>query len=112
MTAERLPGDFGANWSPLIVTIVVVGLVLIGGAAYYLPLRSAQQAVAQRLIDPGAAQFRDVRRGSDAVCGEVSGKNRFGAYVGYERFIVTGGGAVYLDSPSERAASLRWTRFC
>lgn len=109
---EKLPGDFGANWSPKIVAIVAIGLVLVGGAAFYLPLWSAQRAVAERLFDPSAVQFREVHRGRDAVCGEVNGKNRFGAYVGYRRFIATVNGQVFVDSPDEALASNRWAQYC
>lgn len=43
--------------------------------------------------DPSSAQFRDERYYNtsfgEVYCGEVNGKNSFGAYVGFRRFIVT-----------------------
>ena len=36
--------------------------------------------------DPSAAQFRNLKQNYEALCGEVNGKNRFGAYVGFKRF--------------------------
>jgi hypothetical protein len=109
---EKLPGDFGANWSPKIVAVVAVGLAVIGGAAYYLPLWNAQRTVAARLIDPESVLFREVRRGQDAICGEFNGKNRFGGYTGFGRFIVTGSGLVFMDAPEDQAASKRWASYC
>ncbi len=41
------------------------------------------------LIDPYSAQYRSLRAGrSGSICGQVNGKNRFGAYVGYRDFVV------------------------
>jgi len=36
--------------------------------------------------DPAAAQFRNLKQNYEALCGEVNGKNKFGAYVGFKRF--------------------------
>lgn len=109
---EKLPGDFGANWSTGITVVVVVGIALIAGGAHYLPIWSAQRAVTERLFDPTAVLFRNVQKGRDGVCGEVNGKNRFGAYVGYTRFVVTADGFVYIDGSDGREASTRWTTHC
>ncbi len=66
-------------------------------------LKRGEAAISHDLLDPAAAQFREVRvvrrkKGETAVlqavnprvfvCGEVNGKNGFGAYVGFTRFIV------------------------
>lgn len=42
------------------------------------------------MFDPAAAQFRNVRlsRDGNSLCGEVNGKNKFGAYIGFKHFIV------------------------
>lgn len=47
------------------------------------------------MFDPDSAQLRGVFTGSDngkpstnIACGELNGKNRFGAYVGFKQFIV------------------------
>lgn len=53
-----------------------------------------QALVASQLRDPGAAQFTHVGvvgEGDDLVaCGEVNGKNAFGAYVGAMPFMLRG----------------------
>lgn len=49
-------------------------------------LEEAQEATAQKLIDPSSAQFRDVRWNDETVCGEVNAKNRMGGYVGFKQF--------------------------
>ena len=57
----------------------------------------SRNAAADQLIDPSSAQFRRVELrkatgvGDDivpqAVCGEINGKNSFGAYSGFRRFV-------------------------
>ena len=52
--------------------------------------------VASKLFDPDAAKFQSLARHTAAfpdeppvsICGEVNGKNRYGAYVGFRRFVV------------------------
>ena len=56
---------------------------------------AAKAALASTMIDPTSFLTRDLRWGRDdagarAVCGEVNGKNRMGAYVGFEAFVATG----------------------
>lgn len=58
----------------------------------------AKSEVAANLKDPASAQFRDVKvsKMADAedgrvvavVCGEINGKNGFGAYAGFHPFFV------------------------
>ena len=56
----------------------------------------ATQLVASKLFDPDAAKFQSLTRHTAAfpdeppvsICGEVNGKNRYGAYVGFRRFVV------------------------
>ncbi len=49
-----------------------------------------KKAVTQGFNDPAAAQFQNLRAAKKdikvAVCGEVNGKNKFGAYVGFVPF--------------------------
>jgi hypothetical protein len=60
---------------------------------FALPMRTsaAQDAVAQALRDPSSAEFRNVVEGSSATCGEVNGKNGFGAFAGFQRFVYSNG---------------------
>jgi hypothetical protein len=56
---------------------------------------AAKKLVADQLRDPASAQFREVKvvkqqDGSEAVCGEVNGKNAYGGYVGFRGFVVHG----------------------
>lgn len=58
----------------------------------------AQSEVSANLLDPGSAQFRNVKvakmtdaedgRVISVVCGEINGKNGFGAYAGFHPFFV------------------------
>ena len=51
----------------------------------------AKETTANGLKDPNSAQFRRLEvknfRGNRIVCGEVNGKNAYGGYVGFKRFI-------------------------
>lgn len=49
----------------------------------------ARQAVAAQLKDPASAKFRNVVTNGSTVCGEVNGKNSWGAYAGFTRFVAT-----------------------
>lgn len=58
----------------------------------------AQSEVSANLLDPSSAQFRNVKvakmmdtdegRVFAVVCGEINGKNGFGAYAGFHPFFV------------------------
>jgi len=65
--------------------------------------------VVENFKDPGSAQFRRivtyrVANGDTATCGEVNGKNSFGAYVGFKQFYVRSNGQTvkrsYVDQDS------------
>jgi hypothetical protein len=53
-----------------------------------------KDVLAHSLKDPTSVQFRDVYvaqrsvAGQPALCGEVNGKNSYGGYVGFQRFVV------------------------
>lgn len=54
--------------------------------------RATAQLV-QNFKDPESAKYRNIRTyrtgmGDEIVCGEVNGKNSFGAYVGYKPFYI------------------------
>jgi hypothetical protein len=48
----------------------------------------AKRAVAEQLLDPASALFRNVVSEAGKVCGEVNAKNKMGAYTGFSRFVV------------------------
>lgn len=75
--------------------LLTSGCDLVPGTAAYEEKR-ARGAAAQMLIDPGSAQFRNVASRETAICGEINGRNRMGAYVGFTRF--------WVDTSSWRAA--------
>lgn len=55
-------------------------------------LDDVRSAVAYKLKDPGSAQFRNEREVSGGkFCGEVNGKNAFGAYSGFHPFLAVQG---------------------
>lgn len=66
----------------------------------------ARQAVAEKLNDPGSAQFRNERSEKGGwVCGEVNAKNAFGGYIGFKRYTVVwkdaGGQDVAIEGDNE-----------
>ncbi|HAD84247.1 MAG TPA: hypothetical protein DCG71_05325 [Brevundimonas sp.] len=98
----------------------VIGLVLLGltacQSAEKQMIEDAQAAVAAKLRDPSSAQFRNVRHrvaetGADIVCGEVNGKNGFGGYAGFQRFIYDAG-TTTLEDGDDPGFGLRWVNTC
>lgn len=68
--------------------VALAGLVLAGCGKS--DIDRAREAVAEKLNDPGSAQFRNERSVKGGwVCGEVNGKNSFGGYIGFKRYTVT-----------------------
>lgn len=68
------------------LALLLSGCHLIPGTESY-QLRHAEKMVAATLADPDAAKFRGTHRVSDdLVCGEVNGKNSFGAYTGFRAY--------------------------
>lgn len=55
-------------------------------------IKKAQAVVANKLKDPDSAKFRNVAikqnyTGAKFVCGQVNGKNSYGAYAGSSQFV-------------------------
>lgn len=80
--------------------LIIFGVLLLSGCkpSDEQFIKIAKEDVAQSLKDPSSAQFRNMRfvankddvgsTSSGYVCGELNGKNSFGAYVGFERIYV------------------------
>ncbi|TDJ77243.1 hypothetical protein E2H86_08660 [Pseudomonas putida] len=84
--------------------VALAGLVLAGCGKS--DIDRAREAVAEKLNDPGSAQFRNERSVKGGwVCGEVNGKNAFGGYIGFKRYTVTwmpdGSNVVALEGENE-----------
>lgn len=80
----------------LAITALALAVTGCGG-----DIDRARTSVAGHLKDPDSAKFRNERQVSDvAVCGEVNGKNTFGAYSGFAQFLAKkrpGGFDVIID---------------
>ena len=73
----------------------------------------ARKVVAPLLFDASSAQFRNLRAKGDFLCGEVNGKNRFGADVGFRPFASVpehGPSSVTIANEGESIAEM--TAFC
>jgi hypothetical protein len=71
------------------LAIAIACLALLTGCK-----NAAEEAVRSELIDPESAEFRDVEAcpgDSEITRGEVNGKNRMGAFTGFEFFFVEAG---------------------
>lgn len=81
-----------------IFTVLFVTLIASGCKPLDNQLkRQGQNAVEASLKDPSSAEFRNVKfvlkseahlQKEGFVCGEVNGKNGFGAYDGYQKFAI------------------------
>jgi hypothetical protein len=60
----------------------------------------AHKAVADMLIDPASAQFRNDAYNSktETTCGEVNAKNRMGGYIGFGPYVHMNLGVTYISS--------------
>ncbi|MBV9527350.1 hypothetical protein [Sphingomonas sp.] len=73
--------------------ILSVALLVCAGGCDRIPgtnaylIRHAEKFAADQLIDPSSAMFRNESVHNLAVCGEINGKNRMGAYAGFTRFL-------------------------
>lgn len=78
---------------PMSATLAFAFLSLVLPAmAGQAEIESAKRAVREQMKDPESARFKSVFeravRDTHAVCGQFNGKNAFGGYVGYRRFVV------------------------
>lgn len=89
--------------------VVLAGLSLFVASCQWMPgtdaskINAAKQLVREALLDGESAKFEDVvvSKGAtspEKVCGWVNAKNRLGAYVGAEQFLVADGRVRQLGS--------------
>ncbi|MDE1166266.1 MAG: SPOR domain-containing protein [Pseudomonas sp.] len=68
------------------LTIVLAAMAL--GGCGNSAVENAHKAVAYQLMDPESAKFREDQVLADgSVCGQVNGKNAYGAYSGYNHYV-------------------------
>lgn len=92
------------NNGPAATLMMLLGLSacsLQGPTADEKFAQQALQAVRNSMKDPTSVKFKDVTVVASARCafGEALGKNSFGAYAGYQKFVYADG-AVVFDDPS------------
>ncbi|QEI05841.1 hypothetical protein FXN63_08245 [Pigmentiphaga aceris] len=76
-----------------------------------------RSVIERTLLDPYTVQYRnDWVTTAGALCGEVNGKNSFGEYVGFTRFVVNPQGRGYMASDPASAEykvfELDWLAYC
>ncbi|WP_415289115.1 hypothetical protein RSD66_04185 [Brevundimonas sp. S1H14] len=82
------------------VRFFACAIFLMGLSACDARVREAKELVADQLLDPESAEFRNVKAEGPRVCGQVNAKNRMGGYVGYEDFLVGERGVILESSVS------------
>lgn len=92
-------------------TIVVLALAGFSATAAQPSARAKLRAISK---DPDSLQFRNERvsrTDSTITCGEMNGKNSFGAYVGFRRYIVSTG-TILIDDGKQPRFNEAWATFC
>lgn len=76
-----------------LIGILLIALLFFGARHLYYEYQIVSKhevirnGVAQQLKDPSSAQFQNVSiNDNNGMCGEINGKNAFGAYVGFDKF--------------------------
>lgn len=70
-----------------LLALVAAGCEFMPGSKAY-QVAQAKRRVAELLLDPASAEFRNVSVRGEYLCGELNGRNRMGAFVGFSRFVV------------------------
>lgn len=83
----------------LIAATAVLTFFVVGSGVFEPSYDDVKKTVAAEFRNPSSAEFRNMRAGPDATCGEVNAKNGFGAYTGYREFTHRGG--IVLLEPEE-----------
>jgi hypothetical protein len=97
---------------------VVLSGALLASCGDRQLIAEAEEAVANQLVDPNSAEFRNVQvTDDDDVCGEVNAKNRMGGYTGFSPFVTVynGRGEMVVDvfsweEMSELGPKLAWAK--
>jgi len=99
------------KWILVVAAIIAVVVTAYWYFSSYRPKSEATEYIAKLLHDPESAQFQDVSAedvfshgwdylGRDyIVCGEVNGKNLYGAYTGFKPFVYLHSGNKTLGTP-------------
>ena len=78
--------------------VATYGKQLQASAEALVRVKKAMEAY---LFDPATAQYHGLRSGRNgAVCGKYNGKNRYGAFVGFKDFVMSGDGQVHFSDTS------------
>lgn len=76
-------------------------------------VESVLSEVRAQLRNPESAQFRNVKITSDGVvCGEVNGNNAFGALAGFDYFVRTQSGGLYMLHPDSQYGRATYRANC
>lgn len=99
---------------------VIIIFCFLAIAFWWFSMRPEQEAIkhlSNVLLDVDTAKFSNVKRGGNSawpvLCGSVNSKNSFGAYVGFNRFIINEKSGRVLAWESDGSNIDRaWNTFC
>ncbi|MBM3606618.1 MAG: hypothetical protein FJX25_18490 [Alphaproteobacteria bacterium] len=77
-------------------------------------IEQARELFEERLLDYPSARFRNVTGNDRVICGFVNAKNRLGAYVGWEGFVIvqTDGTSTLRLNEADEPVSLVYELYC
>lgn len=90
-----------ASGRALASALLLAGLLSLA-ACEDRTVAQARRVTADLFKDPDTVRFRALHHSKlGSVCGEVNGKNSYGAYAGYQRFIFRNGRSLLDDTDSD-----------
>jgi len=91
------------------MSVILAAMVCISALTTHNIHKSRDLTLAVgELKDPDSVSFRNVHSNSGGTCGELNAKNSFGAYTGYQKFIVVKNHVVIYDTIDDRT----WATIC
>lgn len=78
-------------------------------------IKEAKEQVANSMIDPESARYRNLflsELATQALCGEINGKNRYGGYVGFQKFYSIPFGSAISTGQDDKSFEIGWNSYC
>jgi hypothetical protein len=93
--------------------LIILAAVALAGCEPGVDVK-AKRVVSSKLKDPDSAKFRDLRDVGSAICGEVNGRNGYGAYAGYHPFVFfpSDGAVFFIRQTMPKKDKQAWAHFC
>lgn len=94
------------------VLIVVGGIIFVVKYIDWKKTTQNRAYVVQNMRDPDSVQFRNEQLTNDGwLCGELNGKNAYGAYTGFKRFASRAEDNVWIEDSGYAGTEKKETKF-